>query len=157
MMKRQFSLAVVLAAAFALSGCEAVDAVSDLTHSWFHSTKKSNIKGERISIMSIDDSLKPDPVLASVPVVLPAPYRNPEWPQPGGYASNAMYHLEASGPLTIAWQQEAGKGSDASSRLTAPPVVAEGHVYILDAEAHVFAFDANGGTPVWDKGLAPKG
>jgi len=129
--------------------------VSSLTSGWFSAAKKSNIKGQRFSVMSLDDSLKADPDLAKVPVVLPAPYNNPAWPEPGGYASNAMYHLEASGPLNVLWQQDTGKGSDAQSRLTAAPVVADGRIYVLDAEAHVFAFDAKAGTPVWDKELAP--
>ena len=53
-----------------------------------------------------------------------------------------MYHLEAPGPLRQLWEQDAGKGSDTDSRLTAAPVVADGKIYVLDSEAHVFAFDA---------------
>jgi outer membrane protein assembly factor BamB len=157
MTKKTFRIALCLAALVALSGCEAMDAVSDLTSGWFQSTKRSNIKGHRISIMAMDESLKPDPALAQTPVVLPPPYRNPEWPEPGGYSSNAMYHLEANGPLHVIWQQDAGKGSDSSSRLTAAPVIANGKVYLLDAESHVFAYDAKSGTPAWDKELAPSG
>jgi outer membrane protein assembly factor BamB len=156
MIKKPIRLALCLSLAFALSGCEVVDMFDSLTAGWFSSAKKSNIKGQRFDIMALDDSLKPDPELASVAVTLPAPFANPEWPEPGGYASNAMYHLQADGALSIAWQQDAGKGSDAESRLTAAPVVADGHVYILDAEAHVFAFDAKTGTPLWDKDLAPR-
>lgn len=156
MSKTKLAYALCVAAAFTLSGCEAIDAVGDLTHTWFHSTKKSTIKGERISIMDLDDSLKPDPTLADVPVVLPAPYKNPEWPEPGGYASNAMYHLEANGPLAIAWQVEAGKGSDADSRLTAPPIVAGGRIFMLDADTHLYVFDARTGKPLWNEDVGPK-
>ncbi|HXL99897.1 MAG TPA: PQQ-binding-like beta-propeller repeat protein, partial [Rhizomicrobium sp.] len=156
MRKLLFSAAFCVAAV-ALAGCEQLDTIRDATSGWFSSAKKSDIKGERISVMSLDSSLKPDPDLAKIDVTLPPPYRNSEWPQPGGYAANAMYHLEAAGPLQPAWQQEAGKGSDTDSRLTAPPVVAGGHVFVLDAEAHVYAFDAGSGKPVWDKSLAPIG
>jgi outer membrane protein assembly factor BamB len=107
--------------------------------------------------MSLDESLKPDPSLASTDVVLPPPYRNDAWPNPGGYSSNAMYHLEATGRLQQAWIQEAGKGSDTDSRLTAPPIVAGGKIYVLDSEAHVFAFNAQNGQPAWDRSLAPSG
>jgi outer membrane protein assembly factor BamB len=41
--------------------------------------------------------------------------------------------------------------------LTAPPVVAEGRVFVLDSQAHIFAFDARDGKPLWDKSLAPQG
>ena len=89
------------------------------------------------------------------PVVLPPPYTNPDWPQPGGYAGNAMYHLAAPGRLRQVWEADAGKGSDSASRLTAQPVIGGGRIYTLDAEAHVYVFDLNG-QPVWNKRLAPK-
>ncbi len=143
------------AAALALAGCDALGAVGDLTNGWFSSAHKSNIKGERISVMATDESLKPDPQLAATKVVLPRPYRNSAWPEPGGYPANAMYHLEANGPLAISWQQQAGKGSDTDSRLTAAPIVADGRVYVLDAEVHLYVFDARSGAPLWDKALAP--
>jgi outer membrane protein assembly factor BamB len=154
-MKLRVCVACSALAMLSLAGCDAVDMVGDLTSSWFASTHKSNIKGERISILASDDSLKPDPDLAKTRVVLPRPYRNPAWPQPGGYAANAMYHLEANGPLAIAWQQQAGKGSDADSRLTAAPIVAESRIFVLDAEAHLFAFDARNGAALWNVPLAP--
>jgi outer membrane protein assembly factor BamB len=150
-------VAACLAGVLMLCGCEQFDAISDMTSGWFSGTKKSNIKGERISVMSLDQSLKPDPELAKVAVVLPPPYRNGQWPEPGGYAANAMYHLEAPGRLQMLWQQDAGKGSDDDSRLTAPPIVADGRVFVLDAQAHLFAFDAQSGNPLWDKSLAPVG
>jgi outer membrane protein assembly factor BamB len=150
---------VCLAAAVALSGCAELggigDAVNSVTNGWFASSHKSDIKGERISIMAEDDALKADPELAATKVVLPRPYRNAAWPQPGGYAANAMYHLEASGPLAIAWQQQAGRGSGSDSRLTAAPIVADTRVYVLDAEAHLYVFDARTGAPLWDKPMAP--
>ncbi len=149
--------AACIGAAFALVGCSQLSAIQDATSGWFNSAKKSNIKGERISVLSMDTSLKPDPDLAKTDVVLPAPYPNSEWPQAGGYAANAMYHLEASGPLNQSWTADTGKGSDKDSRLTAPPVVAGGRIFVLDAQAHVFAFNAGTGKAAWDKELAPPG
>ncbi|HSC17324.1 MAG TPA: PQQ-binding-like beta-propeller repeat protein [Rhizomicrobium sp.] len=141
--------------ALALAGCDAMSAVTDLTDSWFAGSHKSDVKGERISIMAADETLKPDAELARTSVVLPRPYRNPAWPQAGGYPANAMYHLEANGPLSVAWQQQAGKGSDSDSRLTAAPIVADGRVFVLDAEVHLFSFDAHNGAALWNKPLAP--
>jgi outer membrane protein assembly factor BamB len=149
------AVAVLLAAATILSACEQLDT---LTQGWFTpSGRLSKLRGERISVMASDESVKPDEMLANTDVILPPPYRNNDWTNPGGYASNAMYHLEASGPLHQAWSQQAGKGSDTDSRLTAPPIVAGGTVYVLDAAAHIFAFDAKSGAPQWDKNLAPQG
>jgi outer membrane protein assembly factor BamB len=146
------NLALVLTVALFASSCTVMDTVS----TWFDSGgKKSKLRGERISVMTIDETLRIDDSLKNVPVQLPPPYKNAEWPEPGGYASNAMYHLEAPGPLRVLWQQDAGKGSDTDSRLTAPPVIADGRIFVLDSEAHVFAFDAQTGNPLWDRSIAP--
>jgi outer membrane protein assembly factor BamB len=149
------AISAVLALAFLLAGCSDI---TDTVGSWFNSSgKKSKLRGERISVMTIDETLRIDDSLKDVPVVLPPPYKNTEWPEPGGYASNAMYHLEAPGPLRVLWQQDAGKGSDTSSRLTAAPIVADGRIFVLDSAAHVYAFDAGNGHPLWHRGLAPVG
>lgn len=153
LLRRLFCLVFILT----LSGCDSFGGISDTVSGWFSSTSKSKLKGERISVMAMDTSLKPDPDLQKTAVVLPRPYVNKAWPEPGGYAANAMYHLEASGPLRQIWQSDTGKGTDDQSRLTAPPIVVDGHVYVLDAEAHVFAVDAHTGNRLWDVDLAPKG
>jgi outer membrane protein assembly factor BamB len=154
MIARPFRIAAALAAVMLICGCSMIDQVSSLFDT---STRKSALKGERISVMSLDQSLQPDPTLKDIPVVLPAPYRNDAWAEPGGFSTNAPYHLEASGPLRQLWIQEAGKGSDNDSRLTAPPIVAGGLVFVLDSQARVFAFDAKSGAPRWNVELAPKG
>lgn len=154
MMRSQSTrIAFVALLAASLCGCSMLDTVG----SWFQGATKSKLKGERISVLSAEDSVKADTSLATEKVVLPAPYMNKEWPQPGGYATNAMYHLEAKGGLRPLWQVDAGKGSDAGSRLTAPPVIAGGRIYVLDAQTHVFAFDAQSGKRIWEKNLAPQG
>ena len=140
-------------AALSLAGCANT---MDTINNWFSASHKSTLKGERISLMNADEDTQPDPDLASTPVVLPAPFRNPEWPQPGGYPSNATYHLDAPGPLKEVWDASAGKGSDSASRVTAAPVVGDGRIYTIDSEAHVYAYDAKTGAEVWDKRLAPK-
>jgi len=150
---------MLVAALFTLGGCETLGLadLGDEIGSWFDSSgKKVNLRGERISLSNLDEAVKPDPSIANVAVVLPPPYVNPDWPEPGGYASNAMYHLAAPGPLRQIWSNNAGKGSDANSHLSAAPVVAGGRIFALDAEAHIYAFRANDGRPLWDKRLAPK-
>ncbi len=146
-------LLVLVAASFVLGGCSVFDTIGG----WFSSGgKKSNLRGVRIPVLSADADLKIDPALANVTVALPPPYRNPEWPEAGGYASNAMYHLDAPGRLKKIWDQDAGKGSDTDSLLTSPPVVGGGLIYALDSEAHIWVFRAGDGHPVWNRRLAPK-
>jgi outer membrane protein assembly factor BamB len=152
--QRRAGAAVLIAAAsLALAGCaNTMDSISG----FFSAAHKSNLKGERISLLSSDEAIKPDPALANTPILLPPPYRNPEWTQPGGFPSNATYHLAAPGPLKEVWSSRAGKGSDSTSRLTASPVVGGGLIYTIDSEAHVYAFNTKTGDEVWDKRLAPK-
>ncbi len=122
----------MIAAASLLSGCFVTDEIG----SWFASSgKKSNLRGVRIPVMSLDENLKVDAEAAKIPIQLPPPYRNTEWPQPGGYASNAMYHLAAPGRLQRLWDADAGKGTDIDSTLTSTPVVADGMIFALDSEA----------------------
>jgi outer membrane protein assembly factor BamB len=146
-------LAPALAASLLVSGCSTFDFMD----SWFSGASKSKLKGERISVMTTDESLKADPEMASVKVILPRPYVNTEWPNPGGYASNAMYHLAAPGAFNKVWEADVGQGSTSESRLTAPPVVAGGRVFVLDAAATIHALDARDGTELWSASLAPKG
>jgi outer membrane protein assembly factor BamB len=154
MRSRKFGfIAALLAVAFLASGCEMTDMVSH----WFSTPHKSKIRGQRISVMASDESIKPDASLTTVAVVLPPPYHNAEWPQPGGFASNAMYHLQAAGSLSQIWEQNAGDGSGTNSRLTAAPVVAGGRIFVLDSTAHVYAFNAGSGEEQWHISVAPKG
>ena len=150
-MKRRILL--VLVAASLLAGCSVTEEIG----SWFSSSgKKSTLRGVRIPVMSLDESLKPDPTIVTLPVVLPPPYRNTEWPQPGGYAGNAMYHLSAPGRLREVWRESAGKGSDIDSDLTSSPVIGGGMIFALDSEAHIWVFRAANGQEVWNRRLAPK-
>jgi outer membrane protein assembly factor BamB len=153
---KRLRLGGALAAALLLAGCDTLADMGDTIGDWFAPSNKSKLKGERIPLNALDEALRPDATLQATPLLLPPPYRNAEWPEPGGFASNAVYHLEASGHLRELWDADAGKGSDVDSRLTASPVIGGGRIFTLDAEAHVYAFNANTGQEVWDKRLAPK-
>ena len=136
--------------ALALAGCETVG-------DWFTpGTDADRLPGERISVMTLESQLEVDPRIADVEVKLPKPYVNPDWPQPGGYADNAMHHLAASGSLTRLWSVDAGSGTSGIAQLTASPIVAEGRVYVLDAETTVRAFDAASGKQQWKRDLTPE-
>ncbi len=151
-LSRKVTIALLLAGATVLSGCDTYNAVADF---FALGTKKTKIQGERISIIASDAELTADPQLASSKMDLPPPRKNADWPEPGGTPDNVMGNLMADGPLEQLWSASAGKGTDSDSRLTAPPIVADGMVYVLDADTHVYAFDAKTGKPAWDKNLAP--
>ncbi|HEY9580559.1 MAG TPA: PQQ-binding-like beta-propeller repeat protein [Rhizorhapis sp.] len=116
---------------------------------------KTPVVGERIPILTAESSVKVDPSIADVQVVLPAPEPNGEWSQPGGNAAKSMGHLALGGSLQKVWSANI-HGSSNSARLASAPVVSGGRVYVIDTEARVQAFDAATGKAVWSTELGSK-
>ncbi len=142
-------IALIATFALALGAC---DTVNDL----ISPSDDPPLPGERISVLSLEQQLEADPRIAGLQVVLPAPYVNDSWAQPGGYPDNVLHHLDASEALTQVWRANAGNGSSSDGQLTAPPIVADGRVYVLDAEGGVRAFAANSGDRLWAVDLTPE-
>lgn len=147
---RVCSVAALLAAT-ALTGCG-----GRIANLFDFDRETVAIQGERIPIIVSDQVLSADPMLATAKMELPEPRRNMEWPSAGGAATNMNGNLIADGPLQRVWSVVAGKGSDSASQLTAPPIVAGGLVYVLDAESHIYAFDARTGSAAWDRSVVPE-
>ncbi|MEM1102865.1 MAG: PQQ-binding-like beta-propeller repeat protein [Pseudomonadota bacterium] len=114
------------------------------------------VSEDRISIMSLEQAITPDPRYTDLKLELPPSYVNTIWSQPGGEADHTLHHLQASGELKVAWRSRVGQGSERRSRITAPPIVAEDRVYALDAAAMVSAYDLEDGDRVWSTKLEPK-
>lgn len=143
--------AVLISAALLLGGCDTIG-------KWFDSGGRvSKLKGARVAVMAVGDGVNEDATVKDTPVALPEPYQNAAWPTAGGYAANAMYHLAAPGPLKQVWTADAGLGSSTKSRLTASPIVAGGRIFVMDAKARVFAFDAATGLALWHASIADEG
>ncbi len=135
--------------ALVLGGCETIDDI-------IGAPEDPPLPGERISVLTLEQQLEADPRIASLQVVLPAPYVNETWSQPGGYPDNVLHHLEAGDSLAEAWRSDAGTGSSDRGRLTAPPIIAEGKIFALDAEGGVRAFEAATGARLWAVDLTPE-
>lgn len=133
----------LLAVGIGLSGC-----------GLFGDNKKP-LPGERLSVAEDGRELKAD-AGARGPVSLPRPAANPAWPQSGGYASAAMQHPDTGDAPQIVWTADVGSGSSKSRRLTAPPVVAEGKVFVKDAQGAVSAYDAGTGQQLWLVTVSPE-
>lgn len=146
---RLVAASFALASMLSLGACETFD-------QFLTPGTKVDIRGERISVLPKAASIEADPKLAGVAVVLPKPTINPDWPQPGGYADNAMHHLSAAGKLERDWDSGIGSGSSSSTRLTASPVVADGKVFVLDSEVRVSAYNAKNGDRLWRVDLTPE-
>lgn len=145
-MTRRPAPGLALLAAALLAGCGAFD-----------SAAKPKLPGKRISVLSLDHQLQPDPALSAVEVRLPRPQVNADWPQAGGYPNHLMHHLALGDGLEEAWTAGIGSGSSSRASLLSPPVVEGGRLYALDSAAIVTAFDAGSGARLWRADVTPRG
>ncbi len=132
-------IVVILLSALGLAGCGLFGGSDDATPT----------VGNRIPILVSEDDIEADASLVNVPVVLPPASVNQSWEQPGGNASKSMGHLALSGAPVRAWTASIGDGGGSRARLAAAPVVADGRVFTIDADANVRAFDAQSGAELW--------
>ncbi len=121
-------------------------------------------KSQRISILELEPKLEPDPRIADLEVTVPPAVVNANWSQPGGSAQNHFAHLalpeigsdDKARPKTV-WSIRAGRGSSKDSPLTAPPIVADGRVFVLDSRVTIRGFDRKDGAEIWERELTPEG
>ncbi|HBS32528.1 MAG TPA: pyrrolo-quinoline quinone [Parvularcula sp.] len=160
-MKYSALLAACLSAALLAAGCSGgpVGAVAGVFSGG--DDDKDDKEGEapeednRISILALEDTIEADPRFAGATIELPPSYANISWPTPGGEADHTLHHLSAPGALDVIWKGDVGKAAE-RSRLTSPPVVADGRLYVIDAEATVSAINVEDGKEIWSKELAPR-
>lgn len=107
----------------------------------------------RIPVLALEDIVKADPRLAGLTVTTPPSYVNSSWPQPGGEADHTLHHLTASLEFEQLWKVDVGAANERLERLTAPPVVADGRVFVIDAEAVVTAYNEEDGERLWRTAL----
>ena len=143
-------LLTVLTLLGSLAACDTLGSLFDFDK------PKERLQGERISVMSLESSLEPDPRLADLQVRLPKPYENEEWPQVGGYPGHAMHHLALAERPRVVWRTDVGSGSDRDQRIPGQPVVGGGRVYAMDARSRVSAYDMANGNRAWNVDLTPK-
>lgn len=129
-----------------LSAC---DTVSDII-----GKRKDPLPGDRIAVLQGDSDLTAE---AGGEVTLPRPAVNDSWPQSGGFANFAMHHLEIGDAPQVAWSVDVGSGSGSDRALLTPPVIANGRVFVKDAQGTVSAYDAATGGQLWRVSLKSKG
>ena len=131
---------LMIAAALAASGCGT-----------FKKGKKTNtpVLGQRIAVLTGENDVTVDPATAAMPMTLPEAVANTEWSQSGGNASKSMGQLALGNALAGAFNVQAGRGSSLTARLAAAPIVAGGHVYVIDTLGTVRAFDGRTGALLW--------
>lgn len=118
-----------------------------------HKSRPSTpIFGKREPILNRADIVKADPTLATLPVTLPEPLANADWPQPGGDADKEIGPVALGTADQVAWTARI-KGSSPRARLASSPVVGGGTLFAIDAEATVHAFDAKTGADLWETSI----
>jgi outer membrane protein assembly factor BamB len=123
---------------------------------WF-GDKKQALPGERISVLGLETTFDPDPQIASMPVSLPPPVTNAEWPEPGGNPAHSMVHPALPDRIARAWETGIGEGASRRTRVLSQPVVARGRVFVMDGGVQVSAVDAGTGSRIWQVDLKPEG
>ena len=79
----------------------------------------------------------------------------PEWPNPGGPATNAPGHL-STGSGAYAYAVPIGAGSARRSRLLATPIVHQGYAVAMDARGNVSAVSLSNGGRAWTVATKPE-
>lgn len=122
------------------------------------SDDKPALKGERLSVLELQKSLKPDAIIEDGTVfTLPDSWQNEFWPQAGGYPNHSMQHLALNeGSFKQLWTAKIGKGSSKRMPLVTRPIVVDGRVFTLDTDSHLSAFDANNGKQHWQVSVRPR-
>lgn len=103
----------------------------------------------RISILELNDTLSVGGNVTPDQIILPPVYVNTDWPQLGGNVAHVVQHTGASGPLEKAWSRDVGDGSNRKGFIAAPPVIANGIIYVMDADSTVRAFNETSGSRIW--------
>jgi len=155
-MRGRAFLAVAAAALIgaSLAGCGTVSKLNPFDKKESNKIKAS--EGERIPLIAFNQKLEVSEALKGQTYFLPEPQAVASWPQPGGVPDQWIDNLAAAKDFQVAWKRGFGGGSNRSLHLTAPPIAADGRIYVMDAEAHVIALDAQTGAKIWRVDLAER-
>jgi outer membrane protein assembly factor BamB len=147
-------LAALMVAALGASSCSTVGKLNPFDKK---DKKPSELAGEgqRISIIPADQLLVPAEALKGVDFALPPVETVADWPLPGGTPEQSVGNVSAGKGLSVAWRKSFGQGTKRGRYVTAPPVAADGKVFLMDADARVVAVDARTGSQIWRTGTAP--
>ncbi|WP_310541935.1 PQQ-binding-like beta-propeller repeat protein [Phenylobacterium sp.] len=154
MMKHSTILAVFLVAALGVSGCSTVSRLNPFDKKDEGPAELAG-EGQRISIIPPDQVLEPAAALKGVDFALPPVEKVAAWPLPGGSLEQVVGNVDAAPDLSIVWRKSFGQGVKRGRYLTAPPVAADGKVFVMDAEGRVAAMDARSGAQLWRTATNP--
>jgi outer membrane protein assembly factor BamB len=105
--------------------------------------------GQRIPVLGTEGTVEADPLLAAIPVTIPAATANTDWAQSGGNASKSIGHVALGDAPQQVWSVSIGNGNSFRTRLVSEPVAADGRVYTVDTLGRVRAFNIQNGQEIW--------
>jgi len=152
MTRRSRLIALTVLAAVTLSGCATVGKINPFGGKSKH---KEVAEGTRIDVVVADQSLQVADTLKGADFFLPAPAAVDSWPLPGRSPEQSTENVAADLNLSVAWRHGFGEGSGRSAHVTAPPIMADGKIFVMDGEARVSAIDAKSGHQVWRTDMRP--
>jgi outer membrane protein assembly factor BamB len=144
-------IAAIAVASLVVAGCSSI-------HNPFESQPKHSkaSPGERISLLELSDQLKVSESLRGQDFFLPTPAPQADWPLAGGTLEQSVENVDAAPNFAVAWRRNFGEKSGAHAHVMAPPIMAAGKVFVMDAGATVSAHDAQTGAVIWRTNLKPK-
>ncbi|MBR73109.1 MAG: pyrrolo-quinoline quinone [Rhodospirillaceae bacterium] len=123
---------------------------------WMGEPEDPPLPGKRISVLLQSSVIQPDPTVSDLPIRLPKPYINKEWPQTGGYPDRAMHHLSASNNPSIFWNTKFGSPSDTKTQILSTPVVAGEKIFATDSKGLIYSFSTDSGVLLWSYNPKPE-
>lgn len=152
--RRNILLAACLVAALGASGCSTLSRINPFDRK-DEGPQEFAGEGERISIVPADQQLVPAEALKGIDFSIPAPAPIAAWPVAGGTPEQSVEHVDSAPGLSVAWTRGFGEGVGRGRYVTAPPVAADGKVFVMDAEGRVSALDARSGSQIWRTHTSP--
>ncbi len=148
----------VLAAAAALSACSTVGRIGGALNPFDggDAPRETAPQDGRVSILAFEQELTPDASLAGRTIVVPPAVNMADWSQPGGTADNSPPNSIGAGVLERAFTANLGQGSTGRVQIAAPPVIADGQLYFLDADHRVVSMSASDGRRNWQQSIRPE-
>ena len=145
--RRKPFLAACLIVALGVGGCSTLNSLNPFDGN--DDPLQTADDGERISIVASDQVLEVAEALKGVDFALPQPVLQVNWPLPGGTPGQSVGHVDAAPGLSIAWRRNFGEGSGRGRHVVAPPIGADGRIFVMDAKGRVSALDARSGAQIW--------
>lgn len=120
---------------------------------WWGSTKKIDIKGERIKVLQTSSDLTVDQELKGKSYIIPQQITNSGWYKSSGITSSMVKNLYLKEPLSKSALFNISGGGD--FLIGGTPIVAENTIYALGSDGIITAYSLQNKSTVWQNDFFP--